>query len=298
MCHECGWRASCDNCDSLLTLHRQPHHLRCHHCDYQRKPEQSCPVCHNPNLIHLGAGTEKVEQMLADRFKNCPVIRIDRDSTRRKNALATLLEPVSRGDPCILVGTQMLAKGHHYPKITLVLVVDADGGLFTTDFRAAERTGQLLIQVAGRAGRGDQPGKVLIQTHHPDHPFFADLFERDYRAFAHRIASERQAGQMPPFIFMALIRAEAPNAGDAEAFLRTIKHQLGSDTHEEKVDILGPLPAIIERVNRRYRQFLQIKCHRRVNLHKALTKAEEAAMGMRAPKGLRWSIDVDPQEMP
>ncbi len=299
LCHHCGWQAQCKHCDSNLTAHQNPPHLRCHHCDYQRPPLRQCPECFSRELIHLGVGTEKIEQFLQNRVGDHPVIRIDRDSTQRKNGLEQLLKPVYAGEPCILVGTQMLVKGHHFPKVTLVVVPDADAGLFGSDFRASERTGQMLLQVAGRAGRADLPGKVLIQTHHVDHPLFAALFHQGYRAFADLLLHERHLAAMPPYTYLAIIRAESIHPRQAQDFLTEIRRYLDA-TNPSSVDneYLGPMPALLERVNQRYRYFIQIKCTQRKTLHHYLTLICQHVEQLKTPEALRWSLDIDPLEIP
>lgn len=299
MCHDCGWIARCQHCDSNLTVHSKPAHLRCHHCDYQRPRPRECPQCFSHKLLYQGTGTEKAEAFLQQELGDYRVIRIDRDSTQRKNAFERLLEPVNAGEPAVLVGTQMLVKGHHFPNVTLVVVIDADGGLFGSDFRASERTGQMLLQVAGRAGRGEQPGRVLIQTHNPDHPLFTALFSQSYRAFTDLLMSERGAAHMPPFTFMAIARAESSYAEEAEALLEHTRSQLqqlmpSNPQHQ----YLGPMPAMLERVNNRYRYTLQIKSHQRRDLHQALAIAINFLAQQPSNNRLRWSMDVDPQETP
>lgn len=299
LCHDCGWQAQCKHCDANLTAHTNPDHLRCHHCDFQRPPLQNCPECFSQNLLFLGAATEKAEQMLAQRFDRTPVIRVDRDTTQRKGAFHQLLEEVQTGQPCILVGTQMLAKGHHFPNVTLVVVLNADSGLFGADFRASERTGQLLLQVAGRAGRGEHPGKVLIQTHHPDHPLFTVLFNRGYRPFADLLLEERMRSAMPPFSHMAIFKVEAQSSFAAVQLLNALKQQLQTTLPASVGNqYLGPMPAILERINQRYRYILQIKCVQRKVLHQLLPGAIAFVEQAKYPKGLRWSLDVDPQETP
>ena len=299
LCHDCGWQAQCKHCDSSLTAHSNPAHLRCHHCDYQRPPLNQCPECFSPNILYLGAATEKAEQMLSDHFPDTPVIRVDRDTTQRKNAFHELLGDVNTGKPCILVGTQMLAKGHHFPNVTLVVVLNADSGLFGADFRSSERTGQLLLQVAGRSGRGEHPGTVLVQTHHPDHPLFTQLFDHGYRAFAQRLLEERMVSSMPPFSHLAIFKVESPNPMQAQQLLDGVKHQLQqSEPAGAGNQYLGPMPAIIERINQRYRCILQIKCHQRSVLHRLLPLAISCLEKTATGSSVRWSLDVDPQEIP
>lgn len=298
LCRDCGWIADCRNCSAKLTVHRHPPHLHCHHCDYQRRLAKSCPDCQSMDLAFLGLGTERSEQALNDVFPEVPVIRIDRDSTRRKQAMETLLAPVYAGKPCILVGTQMLAKGHHFPDVTLVAMLDVDGGLFSGDFRGAERMGQLMIQVSGRAGRELKPGRVIIQSYHCEHPSIQSLIHEGYHRYARRLLHERQLVGLPPYRHMALIRAESKrpeNATELLALARQIASQEVPASRE--VSYLGPLPALMERKNDRYCFQLQITCSERGHLHRAVRAIchgmENHALSRRA----RWSVDIDPQDM-
>ncbi|MCW8886863.1 MAG: primosomal protein N', partial [Motiliproteus sp.] len=242
MCHDCGWQADCPQCDAHMTLHRQPAHLHCHHCDYQAPISLRCVKCGCTNLNPVGAGTERTEEALKRYFPKTDIIRIDRDSTRRKEAMKKLLDRVHDGGPCILVGTQMLAKGHHFPKVTLVAILDADAGLFSADFRGMEKMSQLILQVAGRSGRADRPGRVLMQTLHADHPRLRCLIDEGYNTFAEQELEDRKNAQLPPFIHLALIRAEAVAQGRAEAFLQMVRvmcEGLGING----VELLGPMPS-------------------------------------------------------
>jgi len=219
LCHDCGWLSQCPRCDARMTLHQRHNELRCHHCGYVERPPLNCPECRRVDLRPVGAGTERAEERLGVLFPDYPVLRIDRDSTSRKGSMDALLTTINRGEPCLLVGTQMLAKGHHFPRVTLVAILDADGGLFSADFRASERMAQLIVQVAGRAGRAEEAGKVIIQTHLADHPLLVQLTEQGYFAFADQALSERRASGLPPFSHLALLRAEAHKPGQGEDFL-------------------------------------------------------------------------------
>lgn len=298
ICHDCGWVANCAHCDARLTVHRHPPHLHCHHCDYQRPLPQQCPQCFSTNLQQLGQGTERSEQFLQQRFGQVPVHRIDRDSTRRKNALAGLLQDVQRGQPCILVGTQMLAKGHHLPNVTLVAILEADSGLLSADFRGPERMGQLLIQVAGRAGRADKPGRVVIQSHHCQHPLMQLLVSEGYQAFARKLLAERQIGGLPPYRYLVLIKAESKRPENALAFLaeaRKTAQQLQAPSPQ--LHYLGPLPALMEKRNNRFRYQLLINAagrRARQTLLQSLCRQLEAHPLSRR---VRWAVDVDPQDM-
>ncbi len=298
-CHACGWLAECEACDARLTLHRQPPLLACHHCDRRRALPDACPECGSIDLRPLGSGTERTEETLAEQFPDTPVHRIDRDSTRRRDAFEEALAEVRRGAPCLLVGTQMLAKGHHLPHVTLVVVINADAGLYASDFRALEQGAQLLVQVAGRAGRASHPGRVLVQTLHPDDPHLRLLAERGYPALAARLLEERRAAALPPFRFLALLRLESPreeNAAElgrrAAVALRDWLAERGPD-----VDCLGPVPAPMERRQGRYHLQLMLGAGRRSRLHEAcawLTAWLEATPEARR---VRWSLDIDPQTL-
>ncbi len=298
MCKHCGWVCHCRHCDARMTLHSQPRHLRCHHCDFQRPVPKTCPDCQNTELDTVGQGTEQTEQTLQQLFPDVPTWRIDRDSTRRKQAMHKIISDILQGEPAILVGTQMLAKGHHFPNVTLVVIADADASLFSSDFRGPERMGQLLTQVAGRAGREALKGLVLIQTFHPHHPGFDTLISRGYATYAHAILSERKATQMPPYTYMAYLRAESKRSENALQLLREalkLSHQFITQ-HQLNVQFLGPMPAPIEKKNDRFRQVLQINATKRGHLqhllHHLIPLLENHALGKRC----RWAIDVDPQE--
>lgn len=298
MCHDCGWSAECHRCDVRMTVHRADHKLWCHHCDHQQRIPVECPNCFSHQLQFLGQGTERGEAELELLFPDYPVIRVDRDTTRRKQAMQSVVKEVAKGEPCILVGTQILAKGHHFPDVTLVAILDADGGLFSADFRGAERMGQLITQVAGRAGRGDKPGRVILQTHHSDHPLVQMLIQQGYIAFAEQLLRERELAQMPPHSFMALLRAEANSADLAWQFLSEAR-QLAEALQPPNNDCnyLGPLPAPMEKRSGRYRFQLSLTFSYRPVLQQLLCIWCERLAELPVAKKVRWSIDVDPQDM-
>ncbi len=296
MCHDCGWVAHCQRCDAHLTFHRASNRLRCHHCGAERVMVDACPECGSKELRNLGSGTERLEAALADSFPHARVVRVDRDSTRRKGAMEAVINAVHAGETEILIGTQMLAKGHHFPNVTLVGVVDADGGLFSTDFRAAERLAQLIVQVAGRAGRGAQPGEVLIQTHHPEHPLLRALLEQGYARFAAEALDERRQASLPPYVCMALLRAEAPRREAAVAFLEEAA-ELVRDAAGDRVQVLGPVPAPMERRAGRSRAQLLMQATKRSSLHQMLDDWLPRLEDLRTARRVRWSLDVDPLEM-
>ncbi|NIB39351.1 primosomal protein N' [Pseudomaricurvus alkylphenolicus] len=298
MCHDCGWISQCPACDARLTVHQTPSHLHCHHCDYQRPLISQCPNCQSLELHCVGQGTERTEMTLQQTFEDYAVIRVDRDTTRRKDAMQNIVDKVNEGEPCILVGTQMLAKGHHFPNVTLVAILDADGGLFSTDFRGPEKMGQLLLQVSGRAGRAHKPGKVLIQSHLCDHPLLQTLLRQGYSAYANLLLQERQVAQLPPLRPMVLLRAESKRAENAFQFLdwaRRAAEQLHPSSPE--LQYLGPLPAPMEKRNQRYRYQLQISANQRGRLHHLLKPLLEQLDQAPLARRCRWSVDVDPQDM-
>ena len=295
MCHDCGWHARCLRCDAHLTVHHGQQQLRCHHCGSQRRIDRHCPDCHSENLNFIGAGTERVEEVLNNRFPDVRVLRIDRDSTRRKGSLDAMLTEIQRGEPVILIGTQMLAKGHHFPNVTLVGMLDADYGLFSSDFRASERMGQLLLQVAGRAGRAERPGEVLIQTHQPDNPLLQYLLRHDYEGFSQALLKERADAELPPYSHLALLRAESPEAAAAMQFLQEAKQQ-AAIIHSQLL-AFGPLPAPMERRAGRFRAQLLFQHHQRGELQHWLARLMPELETMKSARKVRWSIDVDPMEM-
>ncbi len=298
ICQSCGWSAACTRCDARMTLHSKPRKLHCHHCGAQALPPTQCPSCMNPALTALGQGTERAEETLQATFGNYPVIRVDQDSMSRKNAMQELTQTLSKGEPCLLVGTQMLAKGHHFPNVTLVVIVDADQGLMSGDFRGIERMGQQIIQVAGRAGREHKAGTVLIQSYRPEHPLLAQLINESYHHFAKSLLAERQQSRMPPFGYMALLRAESTNAENAKALL-TFALQTAQQLQPPSADAsyLGPIPAFMERRNDHHRYQLQLHFSQRQLRATLLAPLLEAITQHTLSKRVRWSIDVDPLDM-
>ncbi len=297
LCHDCGWIAGCDHCDARLTVHYGARRLVCHHCGHSEALQTRCPACRSTRLEFRGPGTERLEQVLAATFPRVPVHRIDRDTISRKQAMATLVDEIGRGEACVLVGTQMLAKGHHFPGVTLVVMVDADGGLFSADFRGPEKLGQLLTQVAGRAGRAD-PGatgtesRVLLQTHYPDHPLLQRLVRDGYGNFARALLDERRVLALPPFGFLALVRADARHASDADRLLLALREQIPAG-----ITALGPLPAPLSRRAGLHRAQLLLQSERRAPLHRALLQLEQLAERHPLARRVRWSVDVDPIDM-
>ncbi len=292
-CHDCGWNASCERCERSYTLHRQTPELRCHHCDSQRRLPPVCPHCKSSSLQAIGTGTERSEQVLRESFPQAPLLRIDRDTTRNRNGLEDMLAQIDSGQPCILVGTQMLAKGHHFPAVTLAVILDADSGLFSADFRGQEHMGQLLTQVAGRAGRGQHPGEVLVQTHHCEHPGLNTLIREGYESFARRLLPERKAARLPPFTHQILLRAEASQRQLPEAFLNRLS-QAATQLAKPGTEVLGPMPASMEKRAGRFRYQLLLQAGQRKPLHELLAALLQQFADDPAARRVRWSVDVDP----
>lgn len=299
-CQRCGWHARCPSCDMNFTLHQSPLRLHCHHCDARRGVPTHCPTCQNAQLQHSGAGTEQVVEYLQEHFRDVAVTRIDRDTTRNKHSMEKLLAEASEGVPCILVGTQMLAKGHHLKSLDLVVVLDTDQGLMSPDYKALERLGQLITQVAGRAGREQDRGKVLLQSYQPEHPLLQTLIHSGYEAFASTLLQNRKAAGLPPFSFSALFRAESKRGENAVELLNLIKREINNQkAHFAKAStlrVLGPFPALIEKMNHRYRYQLQVYCNDRPLLHHLMDRCLEATHKNALSRRTRWSLDIDPVE--
>ncbi len=295
LCHSCGWHAECGRCSVKMTYHEDKNSLVCHHCDARRKMPPGCPDCGQPELMEVGHGTQRLDRTLAEHFPQARILRIDRDSTRRKGSMEKMIRQITSGDADILIGTQMLAKGHHFPRLTLVGIIDADAGLLSTDFRATERMAQLIVQVSGRAGREDRPGVVFIQTHFPGHPLLHSLVTRDYDEFAGMLLSERRTAQLPPYSYLALLGAEAASPEAAEKFLHCARRQL--DKLDTGLSILGPVSAPIEKRKGRFRNQLLIQSANRKSLRKALAPWCRLLEDLPEAKRTRWYLDIDPQDM-
>jgi primosomal protein N' (replication factor Y) len=294
-CNSCGWIAPCAHCDARMTLHRRAQQLRCHHCGAQAPVPVICGSC-GQALLPVGQGTERVEETLARYFPEAPLARLDRDSASARGSIQTVLDRVHSGEARILVGTQMLTKGHHFPDVTLVVILDADQGLFASDFRATERLAQTITQVAGRAGRETRAGEVLIQTEFPEHPLLNRLISEGYESFASSALEERREAGWPPFSRLALLRAEAKDSAALDSFLRAAAasaHALG----ESAVQILGPAAALIARRADHFRAHLLIETAVRSTLQRFLGLWLPKIDDLPRPTGLRWSIDVDPLEV-
>jgi primosomal protein N' (replication factor Y) len=288
-CEACGWAAGCERCTARMVLHAD-RKLRCHHCGAEGPVPRACPTCGNVDLKPMGRGTQRVEETLGARFPDARIVRIDRDSARRRGELSRTLEGIRRGEGDILVGTQLLAKGHDFPALTLVAVLNADTALVSTDYRAPERLFAVLAQVSGRAGRRERPGEVLIQTRYPRHPLFSALERHDFAGFAESQLAERRAAGFPPFVFEAALRAEAPKLETAIAFLKNV----GVKPPEE-VRVFDPVPHLMTRLAGFERAQLVMQSGSRPALQEYLSALTEKLF-VEAPRQVRWHLDVDPIE--
>lgn len=293
-CGDCGHTFGCPNCSAKMVLHQRARQLRCHHCDHREPIPFKCPDCGNQDLTAVGHGTQRVEETLRAFLPKATVVRVDRDSTAHKNDWADLYRRIANDEIDILVGTQMLAKGHDFARLNLVIVLNADGSLYSADFRAPERLFAELIQVSGRAGRADKPGKVLIQTQLPEHPVFAAVKAQDYAVFAENELNERQMFAMPPFGFQIAVRADAPRVADAMEFLNAAKETL-APLLPESVSQFGAAPMLMVRLAERERAQIFLESTSRQDLHRAVSLWVQVLQQNRDGK-IRWSVDVDPQE--
>jgi primosomal protein N' (replication factor Y) (superfamily II helicase) len=293
LCTACGWTAACDECDARLTVHQAVERLRCHHCGADAPLPERCPQC-GFGVRPVGQGTERVEEKLAELFPDVPCVRLDRDAIRSRGDIEAAMQRMASGEARILVGTQMVTKGHDFPNVTLVIVMNADRGLFSTDFRAPERLAQTIVQVAGRAGRGDKPGEVLIQTEFPDHPLLRSLLTEGYEGFARTALTEREQAAWPPYSRLAALRDSAKSAAAALAFLTDARRLARLPP---RVRLLGPVPAAMAKRAGRYHAQLLIESADRSALHRFLdgwiSKIEQLPSRAR----VRWALDVDPLEL-
>jgi primosomal protein N' (replication factor Y) len=294
-CSACGWVAPCAHCDARLTLHRRAAELRCHHCGAHEPVPEVCGQC-GQSLHPVGQGTERVEDTLARFFPDAALARLDRDTASGRGALQAVLARVNSGEARILVGTQMLTKGHHFPEVSLVVILDADQGLFATDFRATERLAQTITQVAGRAGRASRPGEVMIQTEFPEHPLLTRLISQGYDAFATGALEERRAASWPPYSRLALLRAEAKDTAALDHFLRAAAAH-ARPLAVAGLQVLGPATALMARRADHFRAHLLIEAATRPALQQFLLAWLPQVEELPDPAGLRWSIDVDPMEV-
>ncbi len=295
LCHECGWIAECHRCDHYYTFHQKQNQLRCHHCGQQRLIPYQCTQCGSTQLVSVGIGTEQLENDLAPLFPNTPITRIDRDTTNLKGSLERHLEDIQRGESRILIGTQMLAKGHHFPNVTLVGLLDVDGALFSSNFRSAEYFAQLYTQVAGRAGRAGKHGEVFVQTHHPEHPLLKILMQQDYEAFAKQELLERNNVFLPPYTYHIVVHAEDYDNKQAPQFLQTLCHQLyNSPIKDDSLCVLGPVPALHAKRAGRFHWQLLLQHPSRWILNKLIKELLPLISTIPYARKLKWTLDVDP----
>ncbi len=294
-CPACGWVAPCPRCDARLTVHQRERALHCHHCGTHQPIPETCPNCFEP-VKPVGQGTERIEETLGRLFPELPLARIDRDAMRRRGSLEEAIERIHRGEVRILVGTQMLTKGHHFPDVSLVVVLNADQGLFGTDFRASERLAQTIVQVAGRAGRAERAGEVLIQTEFPEHPLLAQLVTGGYDAFANAALAERREAQWPPFTRIAVLRAEAAGRETPMAFL-DLARDLAQQCAVAGIELLGPAAAPMERRAGHYRAQLLVHGANHSQLQRLFSRWLPLVEELPEARKVRWSLDVDPLEL-
>lgn len=295
ICQECGWTADCEHCEQKMNFHKKPAHLQCHYCGFRRPLDVRCPACQSQQLLALGQGTQRLEQTLQKYFPDVGIVRIDRDNTQRIGSLDKLLKNIHEGESQILIGTQMLAKGHHFPNVTLVGILEADNGLFSADFRALEHTGQLLTQVSGRSGRANKPGEVWIQTYHPDHPLLKFLLEQGYLNFSEVLLKERKVSLLPPYSYLAVIHAEALSSAYPLTFLNEVKNQ--AKLVGKEVSLLGPVPSLHPRRAGYYRCQLLLQAKTRNDLQSLLEQIIKPISLLPSSRRVRWSLDVDPIEL-
>lgn len=296
ICHSCGWVARCQRCDANLVTHYQKRLLRCHHCGHEQALIQQCPACKKNELMPLGLGTERIEKVLQNIFPDQRIIRLDQDSTQRKGALEDYLTQINNHEVDIILGTQMLAKGHHFPNVTLVALLDVDSGLFSIDFHATEKLAQLVVQVAGRAGRADKPGKVILQTRQPDHPLLLTLIREGYSRFAAVALAERQTAALPPFSHQALLRVLAINPESPLVFLTAVSDFIKL-LDIAGVLLLGPVAAPMAKRAGRYHYQLLLQTNHRKDLRLVLDQLMPQIPRLKEAKKVRWSLDIDPVDL-
>ncbi|WP_341276114.1 primosomal protein N' [Actinobacillus equuli] len=300
LCHECGWMCECDACEKPYTYHQKQKILRCHHCSSQRVIPRQCGHCGSTNLITTGVGTEQLEQVLSEQFPTYQISRIDRDSTARKGALENHLNDIREGKSQILIGTQMLAKGHHFPNVTLVAIVNVDSALFSTDFRAEERLAQLYVQVAGRAGRAEKQGEVVLQTHYPEHPLLKTLLEQGYLAFAQEALKMRKVMGLPPFAAQVLLRATGKDNQQVVNLLQNLTayfQQKSTELGLQDIQILPPFSAPMAKKAGHYRWLLLIQHRSRGVLQQLIDQFDLDKANLGLQNNIRLTLDIDPQEI-
>lgn len=296
MCFACDWVATCKNCDAKMTLHQRSETLQCHHCELTIPLYTECPCCKTKNPKPVGIGTERLETALQENFPTQSIVRIDRDTTRKKGELKKAIDLIQEGKADILIGTQMIAKGHHFPNVTLVGILDIDHALFSTDFRSIEKMGQLITQVAGRSGRAERPGHVILQTCHPEHPLLKQLLEKGYAEFSSSLLTERKMTNLPPYSYQVLIRAEAVLLEKALAFLSFVKKEALLKSIP-KLTIFGPISAPMERRLGKHRAQLLFQSPERSTLQQLLQKLVPKIESNIIVNTVKWSLDVDPIDM-
>jgi primosomal protein N' (replication factor Y) (superfamily II helicase) len=296
ICHGCGWVARCRHCDANMVIHNYENLLRCHHCGREQQLIPNCPACKTGELLPLGLGTERIEDALRELFPDKALVRLDRDTTQRKGSLERYLAQINNGEADIILGTQMLAKGHHFPNVTLVALVDVDSGLFSIDYHATERLAQMITQVSGRAGRAEKPGRVILQTRHPDHVLLNTLIRDGYSQFAKTALAERKQAVLPPFSYHALLRAQAGNPNLPLDFLQ-VAATLAKTYKTGHMQILGPVPAPMEKRAGLYRYQLLFQSSKRSDLQKCLGQLIANIDSITHVKKIRWSLDVDPVDL-
>ncbi|MEI6068188.1 MAG: primosomal protein N' [Methylococcaceae bacterium] len=296
ICHSCGWVARCQRCDANMVIHFDETCLRCHHCGQEQRLIKQCPACKVGELTPLGLGTERVEKVLAELFPDKVTVRLDRDSTQRKGSLENYLQQINQGKVDIILGTQMLSKGHHFPNVTLVAILDVDSGLFSIDFHAPEKLAQMIVQVSGRAGRAEKPGKVIMQTRQPEHPLLTTLIREGYRSFAKTALAERKEALLPPFSYQALLRVQAGDVDSPPLFFQAV-NALVQAYNTGHTQVLGPVAAPMARRAGLYRYQLLFQNTHRKELQVLLDVLIPEIAKLKQAKKVRWSLDVDPVDL-
>jgi primosomal protein N' (replication factor Y) len=294
-CHDCGWIAECRSCDARLTVHLRQKKLRCHHCTSRANLPRACPECQSRALMAAGLGTEQTEGFLRGHFPGWPIHRVDSDSMTAKNAMQDLVTEILKGEPAILLGTQMLTKGHHFPGVSLVAVIDVDSALFSTDFRGEERMAQMLTQVGGRAGRAESKGEVILQTHYPDHPALQAILHKPYAEHARDILDARQAASMPPTGKLLMLRTDSADVETGEQFLTALR-QRAEPQLAPNAKLIGPLPSPMQRRAGKFRSQLLVTVDSHKSAQYMAALLVSIAESLPIKRGMKWSIDVDPQD--
>jgi primosomal protein N' (replication factor Y) len=295
-CLDCGWVGECDRCDSSLVVHQQPPSLRCHYCDATQAVPRHCPSCGHHRLSVKGLGTEQLEAVLRAKFKDTPVFRVDSDTISNVTVLHNTFDHIREQSSAVLLGTQMLSKGHHFPDVTCVVVVDADGQLFNPDFRAEERLLQILVQVAGRSGRSEKPGEVLIQTRQPEHPLINQALTASYDSLADALLLQRQRLKLPPYGGLGLVRCDSQRFEDGARFLNDLKSKLTPQL-SEGVKLVGPMPTLMQRRAGRYRHQIIVQASNRSAVHRMLYLALQIGKSVKSARKVTWFVEIDPNEI-